>query len=116
MNKVGTNLPIKASGFRDRREHSNWIQATATPMDRMKDKTFLRYLRGAIANPGRNMHLISGILGRARHGKPMRDEIPVFRDQVEDFLNHQIECLRGGAKAPPRTGAYLLRRRRKMWQ
>lgn len=54
----------------------------------MQPEAFTDDLLRAIADPRRDMHLVAGGFRRTRHGQPMRDKVPVFRDQIENFLRH----------------------------
>ena len=39
---------------------------------------------GVSIDPGRDVHLEAGVARGARHRQPVRDEVPVFGDEVDD--------------------------------
>src|SRR6185312_12320940 len=89
MNEVRSDLLINTSGFHDCSRKAKRIYVSAAPMNWVEIEAFGLYLLRKFAHARRNMHVVTGSLRRASHGQPMRDEIPVFRHQVEDLLRHQ---------------------------
>jgi hypothetical protein len=59
-------------------------------LNRVQVEAFAFDPSGTIANPYRDMDFISGVARGARHRQPVRDEIPVFRNQVENLLRRQM--------------------------
>src|SRR6185437_2509278 len=89
VNEIGPDLPVDAPGFEDGCKQTKWIHAAAPPVHRMQHEAFLFYLGSALIDVCCDMNVISRAFGSARHGKPMRNEIPVFRNEIEDFPRHQ---------------------------
>jgi hypothetical protein len=54
----------------------------------MQDKAFARDFIAAFFDPGSDVYFIPRPPGGASHREPVRDEIPVFRNQIEDFPRH----------------------------
>src|SRR5262245_40329051 len=89
MGKVGIDLAVDASGFERRSKQTEWIHVAAPPMNGMQTESLALNFVAAGVDARRDVNLVSGALCSARHRKPMREEIPVFRHQIKNPTRHQ---------------------------
>ena len=86
---VGLQLADEAAQRENRRETAERREAAAAPIERMRDEAFPGDGGLAMFDSGRDMHLVARRLGGAGHRQPMRQEIPVLGDDIEDARGHQ---------------------------
>jgi hypothetical protein len=55
----------------------------------MQNKTLALNLLRTVRYARSDMDFIRNLLGGARHGQPMREEVPVFGNEIEQFKGHQ---------------------------
>ena len=91
MNEIGADGAVNTSCFKNCRKQTDRVHAAAAPINRMQMEAFLPDSVRVTADARRNMHFIASSLCRACHRQAMRNEIPVFRYQIEDFPRHQSE-------------------------
>ena len=73
----------------------------------MGREAFMLDAGAPVFHSGRNMHLIARRLGRPGHGQPVRQEIPVFGDDVENARRHVADAcisVRGLAEQTAQLG------------
>ena len=55
----------------------------------MQNKTLALNLLHTVRDARRDMDFIPSLLGGSRHGQPMREEVPIFGNEKEQFAGHQ---------------------------
>ena len=89
MLDLGLQLADEAPERENRRDAAERRETAPAPIERMRDKAFPDDGGFAMLDPGRHMYFKARLLGRAGHRQPMRQEIPVLGDDVEDARGHQ---------------------------
>ena len=60
----------------------------------MQDKTFVLNLLGTIRDARSNMHFVPSLLSGSCHGQTMREEVPIFGNEIKQFAGHQHAHIR----------------------
>src|SRR5271169_6993956 len=93
MREIWPYPPIETADLTHRRQQAQRREAAAAPAERMQDEP-LAVDRGRVAgDSGRDMDLKAGAPRRSRHRQAMRHEIPVFGNEIENLLRHQVDNL-----------------------
>ncbi len=103
MHEVRRKPPVDGAHLQHGSEEIQRIGAAAPPRQRMQREAFRLDGCAAVDHAGRHMHLVAGLARRPRHRQAVREEIPVFGNEIEDCLRHQRICL-GLAQSVGPTG------------
>ena len=89
VGEIGIDPAVDAPGFEPRRKQAERIHVPASPVNGMQTESLALYVFTAGVDARRDVNFISGTSRRARHRKPVRDEIPVFGNQIENLTRHR---------------------------
>lgn len=84
MHERGLQLPIQCPHLPDDMEKVEWIEAAAPPIERMQTEPVSFDLRPAAIQMCCNMDLVTGRKRGMRHRQPVRQEIPVLGDEIDN--------------------------------
>ena len=90
MGEIGLKPAIETANLADHAQQIARIKAAAPPVERMERKTFGFDGRAMAVDMGGDVHLVSRIARGAGHRQAMRDEIPIFGDQVDQARRAQM--------------------------
>ena len=83
MGEIGLKPAVETANLADHARQIPRIKAAAPPVERMEQKTFGFDGRAMAVDMGGDVHLVARVARGAGHRQAMRDEIPVFGDQVD---------------------------------
>ena len=83
MGEIGPQITIELAHFAHDSNQITRIKAAAPPSDAMQLKPFGLDCRTMAINASCDVHLEARIAGRARHRKPVRDEVPVLGYEID---------------------------------
>src|SRR5215475_667518 len=83
MENVRIELVEKTPELKHRREAAERREATAAPRECVRGEALLLDDHPALLDPRCNMDVVAGGLRRAGHGQPVRQEVPILCDDVE---------------------------------
>ena len=83
MHEVGLQPVVEAPHVADQPQAVDGIGAAAPPGQRMQRDSQVFNGRAIGPHTGGDMHFIAGLLSSQRHRQPVRAEIPVLGDQIE---------------------------------
>src|SRR5262249_44002391 len=83
MENVGIELVEKTPELKHRREAAERREAAAAPREGVRGEALLLDDHPALLDPRCDRDVVAGGLRRAGHGQPVRQEVPILCDDVE---------------------------------